>query len=295
MKSNHFMNLKKQKMNTIIKPLLFLFLILSQLSASAQNKNDKIQQVEENLTGIIAIKGATPWTLKERMAFYHIPGLSIAVIQNYKIAWAKGYGIADDSLKAPVTASTLFQAGSISKTLNAIAALKLAQDHRLDLNADINNYLIHWKFPYDSIANGKKITMMNLLSHTAGINLHGFPGYKTGMPIPALQQILSGAGPANTPAVRSQKEPGKMFRYSGGGIMVSQMLIMDITGRSYTDYLTNTILRPLGMNNSAYELPGTLTFAAGHNNDGLQIPGKYYRYPELAAAGLWTTPTDLAK
>lgn len=282
-------------MTAIIKSLAVSLLILSGLSSYAQGQKDKIQQVEQNLIPNIAINGAPAFNLKDRMEFYHIPGLSIAVISNYKIAWAKGYGVADDSLKTPVTDRTLFQAGSISKTLNAMAALKLAQDDRLNLNADINNYLTSWKFPYDSVSKGKKITMLNLLTHTAGINIHGFLGYKAGAPIPNIQQMLKGENPANSARIRSLFEPGKTFQYSGGGVLVSQMCIMDITGKPYTAFLTNSVLHPLGMSNSTYEQTGEYPFASGHHIDGSQLQGQYNRYPELAAAGLWTTPADLAK
>ena len=165
--------------------------------------------------------------------------------------------------------------------------------------ADINNYLKTWKFPYDSLSKGKKITTANLLSHTAGLTIHGFPGYEVGSPIPTLPQILDGIKPANTNAVRSQFEPGLKVLYSGGGTTISQLLIQDITGEKYDVYMKKNVLDPIGMTNSFYTQPPPPAMqaflATGYYNDGKVVKGNYHVYPEEAAAGLWTTPTDLAK
>ena len=172
--------------------LLFLFAGIATVNGQASDKYPeevakKINQVEHSLAGWIQIKDAPiVWTLQERMKFYNAYGVSIAVIKDYKIEWAKGYGWADNAELRPVTVNTLFQAGSNSKSLNAIGVLKLAEDKKLDLYADINNYLKTWKFPYDSISKGKKITTANLLSHTAGLTIHGFQGYEAGSPIPTI-------------------------------------------------------------------------------------------------------------
>ena len=163
------------------------------LSAQQQKYNDevakKITLVENNLASEIQVEGEPNWNLTDRMKFYHVNGISIAVIKNYKIEWAKGFGWADSAAQRPVTTSTLFQAGSISKSLNSVGVLKLAQQGKIDLYTDINNYLTSWKFPYDSISHGKKITIANLLSHSAGLSVHGFPGYERGDSIPTLPQV----------------------------------------------------------------------------------------------------------
>ena len=287
--------------------ILLLFQIIPILSINAQSNPayseeilKKIDQVEHNLAGWIQIKDAPlMWTLQERMKFYNANGVSIAVIKDYKIEWAKGYGWADITEKRPVTVNTLFQAGSNSKSLNAIGVLKLVQEKKLDLYVDINNYLKTWKFPYDSLSKGKKITTANLLSHTAGLTIHGFPGYEVGSPIPTLPQILDGIKPANTNAVRSQFEPGLKVLYSGGGTTISQLLIQDITGEKYDVYMKKNVLDPIGMTNSFYTQPPPPAMqaflATGYYNDGKVVKGNYHVYPEEAAAGLWTTPTDLAK
>jgi CubicO group peptidase (beta-lactamase class C family) len=259
---------------------------------------DRIKQVENNLRPDIIYGDSIPkLNLLQQMAAYKVNGLTIAVIKDHKIEWAKGYGWADVEEKRPVTVDTRFQAASISKSINSLGILKIAQQGKLNLDADINDYLKTWKFPYDSLSKGKKITVTNLLSHTAGLSVHGFGGYTPGDSIPTLPQILNGTRPANSTAVRSLFEPSKRFQYSGGGTTISQLILMDITGRQYEDYMKKEVLQPIGMTNSFYDQPppaGTKNLATAYNN-GIAVKGKYHIYPEQAAAGLWTTPSDLAK
>ena len=258
----------------------------------------KIKSVENNLSFWIRIEGEPNLTLKDRMKFYHVNGVSIAVIKDYKIEWARGYGWADSVEQRRVTTGTLFQAGSISKSLNGVGVLKLAQNKRLNLDADINDYLTTWKFPYDSLSKGKKITLANLLSHTAGLSVHGFPGYEGRDTIPTLLQILNGEKPANTAAVRSVFEPGLKGQYSGGGTTISQLVVQDITKKPYDTFMWQNVLKPMGMKNSFYTQPPPESkqklLASGYYPDGKEVKGKYHIYPEQAAAGLWTNPTDLA-
>jgi CubicO group peptidase (beta-lactamase class C family) len=285
--------------------LLFLYTQIHSLYGQSSKKyskeiQSKIKQVENNLSVWVQIENNPQrWTLEERMKFYHANGVSIAVIKDYKMEWAKGYGWADSLEQKPVTNETLFQAGSNSKSLNAIGVLKLVQEGKLKLNADINDYLKTWKFPYDSLSKGKKITIANLLSHTAGITVHGFYGYEKGDTIPTIIQILNGTKPANSEAVRSAYEPSLKYEYSGGGTTISQLIIQDVTGKPYDEYMWENVLKPLGMTNSSYAQPpskGKLKLlATGYYNDGKAVKGKYHIYPEQAAAGLWTNPTDLAK
>src|SRR6187402_536926 len=165
------------------------------------------------------------------MAHYKVNGISIAVIHNYKLEWAKGYGWADVANKIPVTTTTRFQAGSISKSLNAIGVLKLAKNRSINLYADINKYLTSWKTPYNGAYKGKIINTVQLLSHTAGINISGFSGYTAGQPIPTTVQVLDGKAPANSPAIHSIIQPGVKYEYSGGGTTITQLLIENNTGR----------------------------------------------------------------
>jgi CubicO group peptidase (beta-lactamase class C family) len=198
----------------LFKTGIILFLIfLSTTSLSGQTKKyppdieEKIRQVGNSLAGWVQTGFDDTWNLADRMKRYRINGVSIAVVHNYQVEWARGYGFADVSENRQVTEQTLFQAASISKSLNSLGVLKLVQDKRLDLNSDINKYLVAWKFPYDEKSNNKQITLTNLLSHTGGLTIHGFPGYAKGEPLPSLPQILDGKKPANTEAVRSASEP----------------------------------------------------------------------------------------
>lgn len=274
--------------------------LLTAPAAFAQTADSaKIKEVEKNLVGMIQMEGDGPWTIRERMEHYHVRALSIAVVQDYKIAWAKAYGWADDSLKVPATTQTLFQAASISKSLNGVGVMKLVQDKKIDLYVDINNYLTSWKFPYDSLSKGKKISMANLLSHTAGLTVHGFEGYTPGKAVPTVVQVLDGKKPANSDPIRSMYEPGLKSEYSGGGITISQLIVMDVTHQPYDKYMYDNVLKPMGMTSSTYQQPPVdkkpSLLATGYRADGKPIPGKYNTYPEEAAAGLWTNPTDLSK
>ena len=283
-----------------MKQLLLLFLL--PLTVSSQTIDPavqaKINAVENSLTPVIIFGDSIPkLNIEKRMKETAIQGLSIAVIRNYKIEWAKGYGWADLEEKRKVTTDTRFQAASISKSINSMGVLKLVEMGKLDPEADINYYLTGWKFPYDSIAKNKKISVYNLLSHTAGLDIHGFPGYKKTDTLPTLQQILDGKRPANTKAVRSLFEPGTKFKYSGGGTTISQLILTNVTNSNYADWMQKNVLQPLGMTNSSYQQPSTATsnLATGYYGNEKPVTGKYHIYPEEAAAGFCATPTDLAK
>lgn len=258
----------------------------------------RIKAVENSLAPEIVYGDKVPnWNLEERMQSAGVKGLSIAVIHNFNIEWAKGYGWADEASGRKVTPDTRFQAASISKSINSLGILKLAEQGKLDLDADINKYLKSWKFPYDSLSEGKIITTKNLLSHTAGLDVHGFPGYKRWDSLPSITQVLDGQRPANTRKVRSLLAPGEIVKYSGGGTTISQLMLMDITGRDYAAFMQAEVLEPLGMKQSSFRQPpaDTTNLATGYYRNGQPVQGKYHIYPEQAAAGLWTTPSDLAK
>ncbi|MBK7429422.1 MAG: serine hydrolase [Bacteroidetes bacterium] len=283
-------------LTSIITILLYSSSVFSQTTYSPQTL-EKINEVETNITGNILVNDERPSTILERMAKYKVKGLSIAVIENNKIAWAKGYGWADEGEKKPMTTETLFEPGSISKSLNAVGILKLAQDKKLDLYTDINTYLTSWKFPYDSISKGKKITLAQILSHNAGLTVHGFPGHDIKGPIPTVYEVLDGIKPTFTPAVRSEFEPDLKFQYSGGGTTISQVILTDITKQSYDVWMYENVLKPIGMVNSTYAQPPSKDkqkiCSSAYNRDGTPIPNKFHVYPEQAAAGLWMTPSDL--
>jgi CubicO group peptidase (beta-lactamase class C family) len=285
-----------------VKYLVLIAALLTAAALGAQTSYspetlEKIRQVENNVTGPVLLNNEKPPTLAERMAKYKVKGMSIAVIHDYKIVWAKGYGWADEEEKRPVTPETLFEPGSISKTLNAVGILRLAQENKLDLYADINTYLKSWTFPYDSLSKGKKITLANLLSHTAGLSVHGFPGHDINGPIPTLLQVLDGQKPSFTPAVRSLFEPGLKFQYSGGGTSISEIILEDLVRQPYENWMYEQVLKPIGMTHSTYAQPLSSELrhkaATAYNSNGLPLAGKFHVYPEQAAAGLWMTPSDL--
>lgn len=277
----------------------FLFLAVAFPLHAETDTASRIRRVENGLLPPVLVKGEPAWNLTERMEHYKVPGVSVAVIENYRIVWAKAYGVADAQTKAPVTEQTLFQAASISKTLNATAIMRKVQEGKLSLDEDVNAYLRSWKLPGNEFTAAKKVTIANLLSHTGGTTVSSFPGYKMGTPIPTAGQILKGEPPANTAAIVVDTAPGVAFRYSGGGTTILQLLLTELENKPYPQIMKETVLDPLGMTGSNYgqPLPPELRpFAAsGHGPDGMPVDGKCRVYPELAAAGLWTTPTDLAK
>lgn len=237
--------------------------------------------------------------IREQLRKRQVPGLSIAIIQDGKIIKAKGYGFIDKNGRVPVTPSTLFQAGSISKSVAAVGALKLVEAGKLSLDEDVNTKLQTWKVPENDFTKEKKVTLRGLLSHTTGLTVHGFPGYEVGKPIPTVVQILDGTPPANTPPVRVDFVPGTRWRYSGGGYTVMQQLMLDITGKSFPAYMQETVLGPLGMQESTYQQPlptdKAKETATGYYGNREEVKGRWHIYPEMAAAGLWTTPSDLAR
>ena len=233
------------------------------------------------------------------MEYYHCPGLSVAVIDDFKIAWAKGYGVTAAGGKTPVNVHTLFQAGSISKPVAATGTLSLVENGKLSLDENVNLKLKSWQVPDNEFTRDQKVTLRRILSHSAGLTVHGFPGYEVGAPIPTLVQIFNGEPPANTAAIRVDFVPGTKFRYSGGGVTIEQQLVIDVTGKPFPQFMRETVLDKIGMSDSTYEQPlppaRAAVAASATHGDGMAVPGKWHIYPEMAAAGLWTTATDLAK
>lgn len=262
---------------------------------------ERIRAVETGLMPGVVLKGrpVPRHTIEERMKAMDVHGVSIAVVRDYKIEWAKGYGLADVETKRPVTTDTLFLAGSISKPVAAAGALALVEQGKLKLDDDVNGYLKSWKVPENEFTREQKVTLRRLLSHTAGLTVHGFPGYASTAEVPTVPQILDGEKPANTRAVRVDVLPGSIWRYSGGGYTVAQLMMTDVTGASFADLMQRTVLEKAGMKQSTFENPPPQRLAgiaaSGYRGDGSAYPGRYHTYPEMAAAGLWTTASDLAR
>jgi CubicO group peptidase (beta-lactamase class C family) len=286
-------------MKSVTSRILLLVFVLSHAVFGQSPATSRIERVEKGLLPPVLVTGGPAWTIQERLKFHKIPGVSIAVINDYKIEWAKAYGVKDIDTNEPVRTETLFQAGSISKPVAAMVALKKVEQGKIALDEDINTKLTSWKLPDNEFTAKKKVTLANLLSHTGGLTVHGFPGYAVGEKIPTLPEVLNGSAPANTAPVRVNMEPGTKFRYSGGGITIAQLAIMDIEKKPYPQIAQETVLGPLNMTSSTYSqpLPDQIRkkTASGYRINGKPVEGKIHIYPEMAAAGLWTTPTDLAK
>ena len=239
-----------------------------------------------------------PTTIEAAMAYHRVPGCAVAVIAGGEVAWARGYGTIGRGDATPVGTDSIFQACSISKPVAAVAALRLVREGRLDLDEDVNAYLRSWRVP----ANGgwqPRVTLRQLLSHTAGLTSCWYPGYPRDATLPTLVETLGGLPPANTPAVRATMIPGTQFRYSGSHYSVLQQVLADVTGRPLAALARDLVFAPLGMVHSGYETDfperhvGATTI--GHDAGGRRIAGDWYVLPESAGAGLWTTPSDLCR
>ena len=245
-------------------------------------------------------QGLDLYSLDELMDRFEVPGVSIAVIKDFKIHWAKGYGIADVVTGAKVNRETLFQAASISKPVNAMAVLKAAQDGKFSMDDDINTIVKSWKLPESPFIKNQVVTPRLLASHISGLgDGFGFPGYNPSDPRPSIVQILNGEKPSNVERVLLARPPMTAFHYSGGGVTILQLLLTDIFGKPYQEILQEHVLDPIGMTHSSFEQPLSpkqdLNAARAHDRGGRAMGAKWHVYSALAAAGLWTTPTDLAK
>ncbi len=285
------------------KLLTSIFLLIAILNFGISQGNidlaTEISTIENGLLSGILIKGdeVTKMNIHDRMAVHNVPGASIAIVKNGKIHWAKSYGIANSISGTKVKSNTIFQAGSISKPVAALAALKLAEEGKLDLDANVNNYLKKWKLPNNRFTDKVPVTTRHLLTHTGGLTVHGFPGYKPKDKFPSDIEVLNGLG--NTSAIFVDTIPGSIWRYSGGGYTIMENIVEDITGLPFEEYMRQYILEPMKMTMSTYAQPLPVQVhgdaSAAYNSEGIIIEGEYHNYPEQAAAGLWTTPTDLAK
>ena len=238
--------------------------------------------------------------MEQLLKKFSVPGVSIAVIQDFKVALAVGYGVADVETGAKVTPDTMFQAASISKPVAAMASLRAVQDGRFGLDQNVNTILKSWKLPEGDFTKGNPVTPRTLMSHVSGMgDAFGFPGYAPGAGLPTLPQILDGTKPSNLRAVRLERPPYAGYEYSGGGVMIQQLALMDAVGKPFAQIAKEWVLDPIGMTNSTYEQPLPAArhaqAARAHDGKGMRRGDPWHVYPEQAAAGLWTTATDLAK
>jgi len=291
--------------------LLFSTLALAQQKPSAKPDAQaaQVQRIEQNVATIALGKGEKPkqYDLLGLMKLLNVPGVSVAVFDNYKILWAKGYGVTEAGSSNPVTTHTLFQAGDISKSVAAAGTLALVEQGKLSLDKNVNDELRSWKLPDNEFTKSEKVTLRRILSHSAGLTVGDFHGYAPAdpdahaeaEPIPTIQQILDGEKPANTAPVRIEVVPGATFHYSSGGVTIEQLIVSDTLGRPFPQVMHDLVLSKAEMNESTFEQPippERLALAAvGTRPDGTSVIGKRHIYPEMAAQGLWTTPSDLAR
>ncbi|GAB2854512.1 hypothetical protein GCM10027277_23800 [Pseudoduganella ginsengisoli] len=276
---------------------LYIFWLLPTIPVTAAHAQDDAAVL---IARIEASQAASPneldtLGLKALMERLHVPGLSIAVVKDFKLHWAKAYGIADAETGRLVETGTRFQAASISKPVTALAAMRMVQERRLNLDADVNTVLTSWKVPQSTWS--QPVTPRSLFSHTSGADDgFGFPGYEPQAPLPAPVQILNGLPPSNVGKVAFARAPYAAYQYSGGGLTIMQLAMADVCNCSFANLMQSSVLAPLHMQDSSFDPPETRIHAAlAHDEQGRRMGAPWHIYPELAAAALWSTPTDLAK
>jgi CubicO group peptidase (beta-lactamase class C family) len=277
-----------------------LLALVSASSAAQSIDTAKIKRVEQGLMTSFVIKGQPipAYTITDRMKYHKVPGLSIAFIENGKISWARQYGVKQSGSSDPVTDATLFQAGSVSKPIAAAVSLSLVKDGQLNLDNDVNTYLKSWHVPENKFVATEKVTLRRILTHSAGVTVHGFQGYAPDSNVPSLRQVLDGESPAMNKKIVVDTVPGSIWRYSGGGYTIMEQMLEDISRKRFASLAHEMIFEKLGMTHSTFQQPLDRRFekdaARGHGVFGKPFD-KNFIQPELAAGGLWSTPTDLAR
>lgn len=285
--------------STVAAALISAALVQAPAAADGAPIEQRLEQALQAMEPPVQVAGRTysPRPVTDLMARENVPAISVAVVVDGRVVWSRAFGVADRATGAAATPETMFQAASVSKPVAASGALALVDQGVLSLDRPVNEQLTSWQVPAHDL--GGEVTLRRLLSHTAGLTVHGFPGYAADAPLPTVVQVLNGASPANTAAVRVDLQPGSRWRYSGGGTTVAQLLMTDVTGEPFPALMDRLVLRPLGMAHSTYEQPlsgpRAAQAASAHGADGQPVPGRFHVYPEMFAAGLWTTPSDLAR
>ncbi|MCT6698297.1 serine hydrolase [Rheinheimera sp. 4Y26] len=261
----------------------------------------RITKVERGLSTRIVVRGSADqkMNLTDRMAYHQVPAVSIALINQGRVEWARAYGMADIASQRSATTTTLFQAGSVSKALSAMGAMRLVEQDKLSLDADANRQLVSWKIPQNEFTRDTAISLRMLLNHSAGTTVHGFMGYTPEQVLPGLVEVLNGVTPAHSEPVRVDLMPGTTWRYSGGGYSIIQLMMTEASKQPFDQLMKVEVLKPLEMNQSTFATSLPLHWrkqaATGYDAAGKAVAGGWHIYPESAAAGLWSTPSDLAK
>lgn len=281
--------------------LIFILVLTVGCGGGSGGEPGRVGAVENSLIPAVTQAGDEPprLHLEDRMRHFRVPGVGIAVVDNGVVEWAKGYGVVEAGGSRAVNAQTVFQACSISKPVAVTGIMLLAQSKTLDITRNVNDYLASWRLPDTAHTIREKATVERLMSHTGGTNVGGFQGYASGEAIPTLLQTLQGLSPANNQPVQVIRTPGSKWSYSGGGMEVLHLMTQDVTGMPLRDYMHHNLFLPLGMSDSDFAQPlagpSAANAARGHDVDGDMVRGKWNTYPELVAAGLWTTPSDLGR
>src|SRR5437660_2665831 len=292
--------MKKRRSWWLLRSVPILFVLEMIACQRAAQDSGHVQHIEDGLLTAIVIHGQpSPMKLTKRMTYYGVPGVSIAVIDNGKIEWAKGYGGLEARGMKAVTALTPFQAASISKPLTAMAALSLVQAGKLGLDENVNLELRSWQVPDNEFTKDQKVTLRRLLNHSAGLTVEDVGSYAADEALPTLVQALDGLKPAHSPPIRVDVVPGTKWRYSGGGYSVVQQMLIHVTAKPFAELMQELVLRKLGMTHTTFDQPlprdWETVAATGHDVNGEPLKGRWHIFPQAAAAGLWTTPTDLAQ
>jgi CubicO group peptidase (beta-lactamase class C family) len=279
--------------------LSFVLSISCSITRKSTSYDNTITNIENHLYAV-STSGkdtGTAQTVRQRMGALGIKGMSVAVFDEGKIIWTRCYGLRNEH--EAINSATVFQAASISKPVTSMAILRLWEKGLFSLDTDVNKYLKQWKIAENEFTTQDKVTIRRIVSHMAGITVHGFAGYRPQDSLPNLTQILDGSPPANSQPVRVYLRPGIKESYSGGGFTILQLLIEEITGKPFASVMEELILKPAGMQHSQFsiQLPDKMktNAAVGFFSIDKMVDGEYRRYPEQAAAGLWTTPSDLAR
>jgi CubicO group peptidase (beta-lactamase class C family) len=279
--------------------LLMVALFWPILSRGQDDVSSRMRRVEQGLRPVRKTWKQATWSIEERMKYYRVQGVSVAVIHDFEVDWAKGYGVSNVQTGAPVNEKTLFQVASVTKTITAAVALRLVQDGILDLDQNVNKYLESWKVPDNEFTREEKVTIRRLLSHSAGLSVHGFRGYAEGEPVPSLLETLEGKSPANNAPVRVEATPGSGFKYSGGGYTILQLLIEEVSDRKLAEVAQELIFDPLGMKNSSIGIPQSKSLmdrmALAHLKDGTSKRPHTFLEDGSGCCELWTTPADLGR
>lgn len=270
--------------------------------SAADNIDERIKAFENGLRPAVSIAGEPEvrWTIEERMAHWKVPGMSLAVIRDGKIAWAKGYGLKQAGSDDPIDTETVFSVGSVSKVGTAAITLRMVDQGLLDLNRDVNEYLSRWQVPESDYSENRAVTLRGIMSHTAGLTVHGFGDFQPGAELPTVEDTLNGKKPARNRPVRLFAEPGSRFKYSGGGTTIEQLVIEEVSKLPFPEAASKYVFEPLGMHRSTYVNPlpashGNIARAHNARGEPTALPRGWESMPETGASGLWTTPSDYAR